>query len=211
MNKIAAGELDFVLNLVPPDQREQVLASMVPKMKEHLGTLIGTAKEDFDKQAPSLTNPQAFKESQNKLLSENLPPEPRVEHLMQLDWTVVACEDEPLILGDVGVVAGSAAGELMHILRHDPELNSIYLPIATNRLLVGQRDGAPIATVQELNMASARLSREFFISADKNRHAQLQDQIGLDSILLPDDEIEQIMKDSFAGLADRTGKLDEKS
>jgi hypothetical protein len=211
MNKIAAGELDFVLNLIPPDQREQILASMVPKMKEHLDTLIGNAKDEFDKQAPSLTNPKAFKESQNKLLSENLPPEPRVRHLMQLDWTVLECDDEPLILGDVGVVAGSAAGELMHILRHDPELNSIYLPIAWNRLLVGQRGGTPIVRVQMLNAASARLSREFFISADRNRHALLQGEIGLDSTLLPGDEIEQIMKDSFAGLTGRNVAIEGKA
>lgn len=210
MNEISAGKLDFALNLLPPDRREEVLASLVPKMKEHLGTLIGSAREEFDKHIPSLTEPKAFKDSQNKLLSKNLPPESRVEQLMRLDWTVVECHDEPLVLGDVGVVAGSETGELMHILRHDPELNAIYLPIASNRLLLGHRQGAPKATVQEINIASVQLSREFYISADKNYHAELRDQIGLQATLLPGNEIEGIMKESFAGLLRPTGSIDPK-
>jgi F0F1-type ATP synthase delta subunit len=200
LKKIAEGELDHVLDLLPANQRDQVLASLLPKLKEQLGTFVEDTTKGMIGFMPSLTEPEAFKISQNKLLSTNLAPEPRVEHLMQLDWSVLVCEHKPLILGDVGVVAGSATGELMNILRHDPELDSIYLPISSNRLLLGQRSGVQIASTDELNAASAELSREFFISAEKGIHANLHSRIGARQALLPDDEVKDIVKSSFEGL-----------
>jgi hypothetical protein len=200
MEKIAAGELDHVLNLLPLSQRDQVLASLLPKLTEQLGTYIGDTTKGMVGLMPSLTEPEAFKISQNRLLSSNLAPEPRVEHLMHLDWSVLACDREPLILGDVGVVAGSATGELMNILRHDPELDSIYVPLSSSRLLLGQRAGVPIATVDELNAASAELSREFFISAENEVHENLHSRIGARQTLLPDGEVKDIVKSSFESL-----------
>jgi len=200
MEKIAAGELDHVLNLLPAGQRDQVLASLLPKLREQLGTYVEDATKGMVGLMPSLAAPEAFKISQNKLLSTNLAPEPRVEHLMQLDWSVLVCDQEPLILGDVGVVAGSAGGELMNILRHDPELNSIYLPISSNRLLLGQRPSVRIASVAEVNVASAELSREFFISAANEVRGNLHFRIGARQMLLLDSEARDIVRSSFADL-----------
>lgn len=211
MKQIADGSLDGVLNLIPAEKREQVLVELVPGMKQYLKTVIGGARAEFERHVPSLTDPKTFKDSQNRLLSKNLPPEPRVEHLMQLDWSVIPCEDELLILGDVGVVAGSATGELMHILRHDPDLDAIYLPIASNRLLVGCREGVTMTSVAALNAASAELSREFFISARKDLPTDLQGQIGRKATLLPDNEIKVIMRQSFDGLSNPKNRSDEKT
>ena len=97
-------------------------------------------------------------------------------------------------------MAGSATGELMNILRHDPELDSIYLPISSSRLLLGQRSGVHITSVDELNAASAELSREFFISAETEVHGNLHSRIGARQTLLPDNEIKDIVKSSFEGL-----------
>jgi hypothetical protein len=200
MEKIAAGELDHVLNLLPAGQRDHVLASLLPKLKEQLGTFVEDTTEGMVGVMPSLTEPEAFKISQNKLLSTNLAPEPRVEHLMQLDWSVLVCDHKPLVLGDVGVVASSASGELMNILRHDPELDSVYLPISSNRLLLGQRSGVQIASIAEVNAASVELSREFFISAEKEVHVNLHSRIGERQTLLSDSEVKDIVKSSFQSL-----------
>jgi hypothetical protein len=203
--KIAAGELDGILNQLPAGQREQVLAMIMPKLKEQLGVWVDEATRGMVGMMPSLIEPATFKESQNKLLSTNLPPEPRVDRLLELDWSVILCDDSPsLILGDVGVVAGAGTGELMHVLRHDPELSSIYLPLSSNCLLLGSRPGLPVASAAELNIASAQLSREFFISAKREMDVDLHAQIGMKQVLIQEDEMKDIMEQSFEGLSKQT-------
>jgi hypothetical protein len=128
---------------------------------------------------------------------------------MQLDWSVVESDQESLILGDVGVIAGSESGELMHILRHDPELESVYLPIAWNRLLLGTRPGIPVASVNAINLASAQLRREFFISAHRSTHAELQSHLGTQATLLPEQEVREIMRQSFESLNKPDGNDEE--
>ncbi len=198
--KIEIGELDHVLTLLPLSQRENLISEIMPKLGRYLRTQIQDTTRDLADRMPSLIEPESFKDAQNKLLSENLTPEPRIAHLMKLNWSVVECDAEPLILGDLAVVAGSESGELMNILRHDPSLDSIYLPISVNRLLLGQRPGMPLASIADLNVASAELSREFFISATAGAHQDLQPRIGLRQTLLSPDEVRDIVRSVFDGL-----------
>lgn len=198
--KITAGELDHVLGPLSLPQREEFISEMTPRLRQCLSTLVqGTTRYLADRM-PSLTEPGSFKDAQNKMLSENLAPKPRIAHLMELNWSVVECHAEPLILGDIGVVAGSGSGELMNILRHDPSLDSVYLPISVDRLLLGHRSGMPIASIAELNAASAELSREFFISASAGTHRHLQRRIGLKQMLTSPTEIRDIVGSAFDGL-----------
>ncbi len=198
--KIAAGELDSALDLLPSSQREGFISEMMPELEQYLRTQLQHAARGVADRLPALTEPEFVKNSQNKILSENVAPEPLVEHLMELTWSVVKCDAEPMILGDLGVVAGSESGELMNTLCHDPSLNTIYLPISVNRLLLGQRSGIPIASIGQLNVASAELSREFFISGSRDTHRDLQVRIGLKQMLLSSGEIKGIIDSALNGM-----------
>ena len=119
---------------------------------------------------------------------------------MQLDWSVLAFDPGSLILGDVGVLAGSATGELMNVLRHEPSLSSVYLPLSAERLLVGFRPGTSLVSLEKLNAASAELSRDFFISKEKELHSDLHPRIGAQQTLLSNGEMKNIVEGAFESL-----------
>jgi hypothetical protein len=64
------------------------------------------------------------------------------------------------------VVAFSSQTGLSNPLKSGAgDLQALFLPIASSVLLIGMTDGAPIVSDDEINMASSKLSRHFFIAS----------------------------------------------
>jgi hypothetical protein len=92
------------------------------------------------------------------------------ERMHHLDWCVMHVQDE-LILGDflLLVKVGSSLEYTIYVMASEFP-NTIYLPIASNRLLVGYEPGNKSEVVDAININKeiARNSMEYFISASES-------------------------------------------
>jgi len=135
------------------------------------------------------------KQAHIKSLLKNLVSQPRVEHYQKLHW-YVRRSSEPLVLGDVCCLF-KIESKYKSLGGTEDAIERIYLPIASDCVVVGNlRDEVPDISVTELNGASVRVSRDYFISsvhsADMNR---LSDLLGTESQMATEDELEQIVSE----------------
>ena len=137
---------------------------------------------------------QIVKQAHIKTLLKNLVPEPRVDYYNQLYW-YVRRSTEPLILGDVCCLFRVANSRYVSIAGPADGLDRVYLPIASDCVVVGSpKDEVPDIKVSELNEASARVSRNFFISAiSSDEMIRLSNFIDTEADVLTGAEMEEII------------------
>ena len=149
-----------------------------------------TLRSELLQKIPSLT-----KDGHIKALAKSLIAAPRTEDYRALNWFV--CKSpEPLILGDVGClfeVAGPK--QYMTITGKDDELKAVYLPISSDRLIVGTASPiAPLIDFDGINQAFAEHSRDFFICREHSQEGrELQKLLGTKAQILSEDEIKEIL------------------
>ena len=140
------------------------------------------------------------KDGHIKALAKSLIAAPRVEVYRSFSWFV--CNSPgPLILGDVGClfeVAGQK--QYMTITGKDDDLKAVYLPISSDRLIVGTASPtAHFVDFDEINRAFAEHSRDYFICReDSDEGGELQKLLGTKALVLTDDEIKEIFIEVLA-------------
>jgi hypothetical protein len=138
-----------------------VVASLDPSITD--GVKVGI--EAYVAEARSLL-PAIIRKSFIDGMSRNFDLWERVEQYGRFCWYVVAA-DEPLILGDT-IVIFETSGKLRFKPFADgsDDVRVIYVPIASDRLLVGCLSrSTPGIEVESLNEAISRCSFEFFVSS----------------------------------------------
>lgn len=195
--------MDKALAMIPPDappQTTQVIMDalpiLLPGFIDELGPAfakeVGEVMEAVRRKIPELV-----KTSHVKVLRDSTAPETRIDVYRQLGWSLVETTI-PLPLGDVAVLL-----EVKGTRRFKPfddkeeELVGIYLPIATNRLLVGRPVGSRgKIDIGEIRAAYISVCREFFISGVEDEELKrLQSQLGTDSEILSQCELESIFRE----------------
>lgn len=110
--------------------------------------------------------PDVAADAQRKSLGESLAPAPRVERMAAFNWRV-AHPSQPMILSDCVAMATDAEGVAYPLMLAELDtLEGIFLPLATDRLLVGSR-GAAVPVPGDLNAALAGCSWDFFVARDR--------------------------------------------
>lgn len=110
--------------------------------------------------------PEAAATAQRRSLSENMSPPKRVERLSGFQWKTVETA-EALILPDCVAVAMDSENGLLPLMLADLEkTETIYMPLASNRLLIGSlEDGTePPGNLKEV---LASCSWDFFVARDR--------------------------------------------
>jgi hypothetical protein len=139
--------------------------------------------------------PKAFREDHIKSLAKNPSPQPRADEYGELKWFVRESES-PLILGDTGCLF-----EIVGERRFKPiddkgdKLTNIFLPISSNKLVVGTAFSAvPQIDATTLNKAMAKCSYEYFVCSESApEKAALSSTIGKWSGILSEKEMEQLL------------------
>lgn len=201
--------------------REMFVASsdyLIDKLQQHVedGTLLDrilpglssmsqTLRPILDQYLATLrqSNPTAARESHNRSLASHVAPPNRVAELAKLNWFLDVRPTETLILGDVGPVV---AIDQLPIWKALPEpgdvLRAVYVPIASDRLLVGAATAQPSRdSFDAVNRISAAASvREFFASRSTATEREYQQIIGTEARLIPPSDLDKIVAELIAGI-----------
>jgi Protein of unknown function (DUF4238) len=103
-----------------------------------------------------------------KGLADNPSPEAAARRYDGYSWSVSETSGN-IILGDTACVVECADGSYRGFDNTELPARSIFLPITSNRLLVGTTGAFPRIGVDTLNAAAARSSCDFFISANLDK------------------------------------------
>jgi len=120
-------------------------------------------------------------------------------HLAAAVWRVHRSQRPVFILGDVGVIARySGATEPIHPLNGSGDLQALILPISSSALLVGAMATALPIEDDAVNVASAELSRDFFVAAnDGPREADYHNALGHRATIIDDVTVDQWLREVF--------------
>jgi hypothetical protein len=129
-------------------------------------------------------------------------PEHIPQAYMQLQWAISTSDHGPLILGDIGPLWRKEGETRFSVplpyMIH--EGGRLFLPISRSLLLVGYSPGSNQDTTvdyEQVNVGSARLSSEFFISAQNtDRECRYHALVGADR----DDWMRQIAQQDLLNL-----------
>jgi hypothetical protein len=119
---------------------------------------------------------------------------------VRFERLVIAQDDEPLILGDVCVVAVSREGAFGHPMQFGSESRVRLLPIGPRMAIAAVEKGATLPSISSdaINRCSAALSRSFFFSSQNgNLEAQLHATIGSAVGPVSEIDIQEIIAEAF--------------
>lgn len=146
---------------------------------------------------------EAMAQAHIDALDKNQIPPARVQILQKLRWSVVITPNpRDLILGDIGAIAREAGvSGFKHPLAI--EFNNIEMlccPIGSGSALLALANGIDHPFLpDEINMASAELSRDFFVAAESNQRLRaLQTVLGKRAEILSPDEIRGLIPEKLA-------------
>lgn len=124
-------------------------------------------------------SPLVARDSHNRALG-NLAerPGPRYELLASFEWTVEAAPDQGAILPDCIAIAYSEKTAPAPLLFVGKDVQTVAMPLAKDRLLVGRTPGAPPVKLANFNKDAAASSQEFFLADSQTNFAALASLIG---------------------------------
>jgi hypothetical protein len=208
---LASGQNFTRMVLDSPKTKQQTLAKipaflrpmamqnfpgLLKKFEEECGPALQAMVLDAMSQARKRI-PALVKKTHVELLQRDLAPEARVANYRELSWSVIDAPF-PMILGDVGVLfeTGGARRYKPYDEKGDL-LIGVYLPIASQRLLVGLRpDRPPTPSPEEIRAAYASACRGFFVGSVQSEELnQLQPLLGTESEIMSPDEANKTFKE----------------
>ena len=146
-----------------------------------------------------------------KALASDLVPKKRMEELCAFDWSVVDTPEREVILPDCVAFGIHRNGEHQPLIMADAEkLSIVFMPIAVDKVLVGQRTEASIPDLANFNAIAASCSHTFFVSSNNSPElASLTERIGERSWTTIEDAIFDALSES--GLASQDMESDMSS
>jgi hypothetical protein len=141
---------------------------------------------------------EIVKETHIKTLADNPNPQERISMYKQLKW-IICNANSSLILGDTGCLFetdGSRRFKSFH--DKNDNIKNIYLPISSNKMLIGSHSQISRIDFLEINEAIVKSSREFFVCSDFLMGANnILSLIGQESELIKHTEIQEIISRYF--------------
>jgi len=132
-----------------------------------------------------------------KSLTKSQVPVERVRILRSMAWSIVRTNLAEMVLGDAGAVAREIRDpQFKNPLALDfGKLGLLCCPIGSNAALVGRAVGLDHPfSADEINQASAELSRDFFVASERNqRFDDLQKIIGKRADIMSAEEIRKLI------------------
>jgi hypothetical protein len=120
--------------------------------------MLGPLQSAFSEATGELAEKTA--DAHRRSLDNSLSPEPRVEKMKEFDWRVVHV-GSPLALPDCVAIAFDAKGEAFPLMLAElDEAEKIFVPLSSDRLLVGSKQVADVPP--DLNDTLAACAWDFF-------------------------------------------------
>jgi hypothetical protein len=208
--EITKGLDSLNLDMEQRAEAERCLRQMLPGLLQQLSenpdpafkVFLTEIFQEFRKVVPGVV-----RKSQVETLMKSASPTPRVETYRQLTWSVIDTT-EALILGDIAVLF-EVDGPRRHkfIDDKDDHLRRIYVPISSNKLLVGCADSeCPTVEPSTLNRAMAQKSHAFFVAGAHSKELiELQPEIGRQNFLMTSDGVRGSVNEVIAEI-ERTNR-----
>ncbi len=126
---------------------------------------VGPLKSAFASMIEKL--PEAAANAQRRSLADDLSPQKRVEKIKRFDWKVVHPQ-RALVLPDCVAVAVDSTGSASPLMLAEFEnVETTYMPLSSDRLLVGSRSNT-VGLTDGMNEALAACSWDFFVARDRS-------------------------------------------
>ena len=110
--------------------------------------------------------PEVAANAQRRSLTETLSPEKRVDRLSEYSWRTVETAEHVVLPDCVAVGVDTASGILPLMLTDLDQTETVLMPLAFDRLLIGSRNaGSNIPA--NINEVFARCSWDFFVARDR--------------------------------------------
>lgn len=174
---------------------EQMVPNLLESQKSEMASLFRLILNEV---IGGLKN--AITEGQIKVLRLNPVPEVRIESYRTFRWFVYK-STQPLILGDYGCLFEiQDTKNFKSITVSDEVIENIFLPIASDRLLVGVSKSPPSAiNMDRINQTTAKCCKDFFISpcVSSNLHG-FAELIGSESEMIGSGELDRMVGDLIA-------------
>jgi hypothetical protein len=174
----------------------ELMDSWLPRLvNEHRNEFNSIVQGLFDEIKPIL--PRAVKEGHIKALAKNPAPSTRAEGYKELNWFLYET-DRPILLGDTGCLFEvNAKRRFKPFDELGDDLVNVFLPIASNLLIVGTRfSSLAQIDVKLITKATARCSYDYFVCSYSSRETEnLSKSIGTWSGILSKKEIEELLNE----------------
>lgn len=180
---------------------EAYWAPLIEAVTPHLPAFIQHQKVNFSAFANQIRAGMpaalraAAKSGHIKVLKNSPIPQPRLQRFKDFKFIVARIPEDDLILGDSIVVFEVAAPKRLFkpVVDADDGIGAVYLPLDRGQVLIGCRENFNV-DLSMLRQGIACCSLEYFIAPEKTAvNAQLHAQIGIDAILITQEELENIL------------------
>jgi len=126
--------------------------------------MVGTLNQTFSNILENV--PEVAADAQRRSLEKSLTPEKRVDRLVEYRWQTLAPEDSVVLPDCVAVGVDTGNGLLPLMLADLDHTETIFMPIASDRLLVGSLTSDP-ELPPNINEVFAGCSWDFFVARDR--------------------------------------------
>lgn len=158
---------------------------------------VGPLKSAFAGMVEKL--PEVAANAQRRSLADGLSPPKRVEKISGFAWNVVHPQ-HALVLPDCVAIAVDSSGSASPLMLAEFEnVETIYMPLSSDRLLVGSRSNT-VAPTGGMNEAFAACSWDFFVARDRTaelEHCRTLLRARVSQFLVG--TIEEVIKEAKAG------------
>lgn len=181
-------------------QRREFLIAYIENNIEQLHPLINEAQKLFELQIRS-----AIASGHLQALRKRIIPNWQDQsYWADLKWNLRYYEQSYFILGDLGILMRCRSPKVEYRILPDKNktLDAVVLPISPRHLIIGSPAGKSNVEIEpeELNIASARNSKDFFIGADKCLVEKYRGFIGKDNPLITETEARLLFKEIVKNL-----------
>jgi hypothetical protein len=116
-----------------------------------------------------------------------------------MSWFLYSFNKPSVILGDSGCLFEiTGLTNYKTFYGKDEKIKQVFLPITTNKLLIGAIYGTPKINIKKLNREMAKCSQDFFIYSEFSEGmAKLTSLIGTESGILNQVDLEQIISEAL--------------
>ena len=116
-----------------------------------------------------------------KALGNSLSPEPRIESLAELTWSIQPSSEQGFILPDCVAIAIPGHGAPTSYVTYDGDkIRAVLLPVSSKRLLIGHRYREKDGWLGYINSSLAECCSEFFVAQQNSlQFRKLAPSIGM--------------------------------
>ncbi len=158
------GPMFSLMGMTQAQFNEFAFQSIKSNFSTFHAEMLGPLRETFGGMIAKI--PDVAADAQRRALTENLTPPKRVDRLVQFQWRTVET-GEPVVLPDCVAVGIDAENGVLPLMLADlDKTDTIFMPLASNRMLVGSLGECP-ELPQNINEVFASCAWDFFVARDR--------------------------------------------